>query len=104
MQVVKGRSINSFLPNRDDKGGYMFTEEMLEPAPFANMFATGPEDPLENKYCFYCMLCTRDVSISTRGLHEVKRHFQRDCQFRADQRFREKYCPGKIRGRDGRVL
>ena len=34
----------------------------------------------------------------------MKRHFQRDCHFRADQRFREKYCPRKIRGRDRRVL
>ena len=42
--------------------------------------------------------------MKTRGLYEVKRHFQRDCHFRADQRFREKYCPGIVRGRDGRVL
>ena len=34
----------------------------------------------------------------------MKRRFQRDCRFRADQRFRAKYCPGKDRGRDGRVL
>ena len=34
----------------------------------------------------------------------MKRHFQRDCHFRADQRFREKHFPGKFRDRDGRVL
>ena len=34
----------------------------------------------------------------------MKRHFQRDCHFRADQRFREKHCPGKVCGCDGRVL
>ena len=50
------------------------------------------------------MLCRRNISIRTRGLYELKRHFQRDCHFRADQRFRTKYCPGKVRGRDGRVL
>ena len=38
------------------------------------------------------------------GLYELKRHFQRDCHFRADERFREKHCPGKVRGRDRRVL
>ena len=27
-----------------------------------------------------------------------------DCHFRAGQRFTEKYCPRKFRGRDGRVL
>ena len=42
--------------------------------------------------------------MRTRGLFELKRHWQRDCHFRAFQRFREKYCPGNVRGRDGRVL
>ncbi len=96
--------LNPLLPSGDDKGGYVFTEEMLVLAPFAKVFATGPEDPLENKYCFYCMLCRRNISMRTRGLYELKRHFQRDCHLRVDQRFREKYCPGKVRGRDGRVL
>ena len=34
----------------------MFTEEMLDFAPFANVLATGPEDPLKNRH-FFCMLC-----------------------------------------------
>ena len=42
--------------------------------------------------------------MRSRGLYELKRHFQRDCHFRANQRFREKHCPKKVRGRDGRVL
>ena len=96
--------LNPLLPSGDDKGGYVFTEEMLVLTPFAKVFASGPEDPLENKYCFYCMLCRRNISMRTRGLYELKRHFQRDCHLRVDQRFREKYCPGKVRGRDGRVL
>ena len=95
---------NPLLPTGDDKGGYVFTEEMVELAPFAKVFATGPDDPLNNRYSFYCMLCKRNFSMRTRGLYELKRHFQRDCHFRADQRLREKICPGKIRGRDGRVL
>ena len=96
--------LNPLLPCGDDKGGYVFTEEILELAPFAKVFATGPKDPLENKYCIYCMLCRRNISMRTRRLYELKRHFQRDCHFRADQRFRERFCPGKVRGRDGRVL
>ena len=59
--------LNPLLPSGDDKGGYVFTEEMLELGPFAKVFATGPEDPLENKYCFYCMLCRRNISMRTRG-------------------------------------
>ena len=77
---------------------------MLEFAPFAKIFATGPDDPLSNRYCFYCMLCKTNISIKTRGLYELKRHFLPDCHFRADQRLREKICPGKVRGRDRRVL
>ena len=49
--------LNTLLPGDDDKGGYVFTEVMLELAAFTKVFATSPEDPLENKYCFYCMLC-----------------------------------------------
>ena len=95
---------NPLLPAGDDKRGYVFTEEMLELAPFAKVFATGPDDPLNNRYCFYCMLCKRNNSMRTRGLYELKRHFQRDCHFRADQRLKERVCPGKIRGCDGSVL
>ena len=95
---------NPLLPTGDDKGCYVFTEKMLELAPFAKVFATGPDDPLKNWYSFYCMLCKRNISIRTRCLYELKRHSQRDCHLRADQRLREKVCPGKIHGRDGRVL
>ena len=95
---------NPLLPASDDKGGYVFTEEMLELAPFAKVFATGSDDPLNNRYSFYCMSCKRNISMRTRGLYELKRHFQRDCHFRADQRLREKICPGKVRGRHRRVL
>ena len=41
--------LNPLLASGDDKGGYVFTEEMLVLGPFAKVFATGPEDPLENK-------------------------------------------------------
>ena len=42
--------------------------------------------------------------MKTRGLYELKRHFQRDCHFRADQRLREKICPGKVRGHGRRLF
>ena len=47
--------LNPFLPCGDEKGGYVFTEEKLELAPFAEVFARGPEDPLQNKPCSCCM-------------------------------------------------
>jgi len=40
--------------------------------------------------------------MQTRCLYELKRHFQRNCHFRAAERLRE--CPGNVRVRDGRVL
>ena len=96
--------LNPLLPSGDDTGGYVFTEEMVELARFAKVFATGAHDLLENKYCVFCTLCRRKISMRTRGVYELKRHFRRECPFRADQRFREKYCPGKVRGRNVRVL
>ena len=95
---------NPFLPSGSDGGRYVFTEEMLEIAPFAKIFATGPENPLENRHCFYCMIRRRNVSMKSRGLYELKRHFQREHHLRADQRFRARYHPSKIRGSDGRTL
>ena len=95
---------NAISPSGSDGGGYDFTEEMLEVAPFAKIFATGPENPLKNRHCFYCMLCRINVSIKSRGLYELKRHFQREHHLRADQRFRAQYHPSKVRGSDGRTL
>ena len=54
----------------EESGGYVFTEEMLALAPFAKVFATGPEDPLKNRYCFFCMLCKKNISMKSRGLYE----------------------------------
>ena len=85
-------------------GGYVFTEEMLALAHFADVFATGPGDLLKNRHCFFCMLCKKNISMKSRGLYELKRHCQRDCHLRNDQRFRERYCPGKVRGRNSRVF
>ena len=95
---------NPISPSGSDGGGYVFTEEMLELAPFAKVFATGPENPLKNCHCFYCMLCRRNVSMRSRGLYELKRHCQREHHLRADRRFRARYHPSKVRGSDGRTL
>ena len=95
---------NPFPKCGEESGGYVFTEEMLVLAHFAKVFATGPEDPLKNRHCFFCMLCQKNISMESRGLYESKRHYQRDCHLRIDQRFRERYCPEKVRGRDARVL
>ena len=92
-------------PRGSDDGGYVFTQEMLEIAPIAKIFATGPENPLKNCHCFFYMICRSKVSLKLlRGLYDLKRHFQREHLLRADQRFRARYHPSKVRGPDGRTL
>ena len=95
---------NPISSSGSNGGGYVFTEEMLELAPFAKIFATGPEDPLKNRHCFYCMLCRRNMSPRSRGLYKLKRHCQREHHLRADQRFLARYHLSKVRGSDGRTL
>ena len=95
---------NPISPSGLDGGGYVFTEEVLELAPFAKAFATGPENPLKNRHCFYCMICRRNVSMKSRSLYELKRHFQREHHLRAYQRFRARYHPSKVRGSEGLTL
>ena len=90
--------LNPLLPYGDERGGFAFTEKMLELAPFAKVFATRPENTIEKKLCFYCMLPRRITSVRTRELYELKCHYERNCQFRVDQRFRENLCPGNVRG------
>ena len=99
----KGRP-NSLPKCQEENGGYVFTGEMLALAHFAKVSASGPEDPLKNKHCFFCMLCKKNTSMKSRGLYELKRQYHQDCHLRIDQRFRERYGPGKVRGRDTRVL
>ena len=77
---------------------------MLEIAPLAKIFAIEPENPLKSRHCFYCMICRKNVSKKSQRLYEMKRHFQREHHLRADQRFRARYHPSKIRGSDGRTL
>ena len=42
--------------------------------------------------------------MKSRGLYELKRNFQREHHLMADQKFRARYHPSKIRGSDGRPL
>ena len=42
--------------------------------------------------------------MKSRGFYELKRHLQREHHLRADQRFRARYHPSKVRGLDGRTF
>ena len=101
---LRGGRLNPIASSGPDDGEYVFTEEMLELAPFAKIFATGTKNPLKNWHCFFCMICRRNVSMKFRGLYELKRQFQREHHLRADQRFRARYHPSKVPDSDGRTL
>ena len=58
---------NALPPSGSDERGFVFMEEMLALAPFAMVFATGPEDPLRNRHCSFCKNCTRNVSMKSKG-------------------------------------
>ena len=44
------------------------------------------------------------MSMKSRGLYQLNRHFQREHHLRADQRYRARYYPSKVRGSDERTL
>ena len=50
-------------------------------------FVTGATDAVGKPSHFYCRIC-KDVSVLTRGSHEVLRHFQGVKRFARDQRLR----------------
>ena len=45
---------------------------------FRHFFATGLDDPLHNKHCFFRTFCKQNVKIASRGFSKLKRHFQRE--------------------------
>ena len=67
IKAIRGRP-NSRPKCGEESGVYVFTEEMLALAPFAKVFATGPEDPVKNRHCFFCLLCKKNISMKSRGL------------------------------------
>ena len=70
------------LPNN------VMRESAFEKYEWARVFVTGPMDPAHNKYRFYCQICKYNVSMLSRGLGEIRRHFKRERHFRKDQRWR----------------
>ena len=50
----------------------------------------GPEDPLHNRYKFFCMICCVKVTMRARGAYEITRHYQSAKHLHQDQKYREK--------------
>ena len=86
----EGRS-NSICVGGGDQGGWVFMEENLQRVPWSKLFASGPENPLENRHSFFCMICKDNVSMRSRGIYEIVRHYQSAGDLRQDQRYRERF-------------
>ena len=56
------------------------------------------------RHKFYCMLFEIIVSMCSCGVYEIKRHYQSVGYLRKDQRYRDRYFSGVLRGKEARVL
>ena len=79
-----------------DDAGWVFTEEMLQRA---EVFATGPVDPLNNRHKLFCLICRINFSMRVRKINQIKRHYPTSNQLRQHQRYAEKYCLDAVRGK-----
>ena len=51
-------------------------------------FVCGPQDPVENRHSFYCMICNMSLSYKSKVAQEVLRHRRTEKHLRKDQRWR----------------
>ena len=65
------------IPRVDgDERGWVVTDELLQKIPWANVFATGPEDPIHNRHKIYCMIRRVNVLMKACGINKIKRRYQ----------------------------
>ena len=59
---------------------------MVKDHPVFELFVSGSSSGIEN--AFFCTLCQRDVSIATKGVRELTRHFSSDKHWPLDVTYR----------------
>ena len=59
---------------------------MVKDHPIFELFVTGSSSGVET--AFFCTLCQRDVSIATKGVREISRHFSSDKHWLLDATYR----------------
>ena len=79
---TRSRGVRPEKPNR------ILRDEHLSNIGWARIFVTGPMDPENNKYCFYCRICNKNISMYGKGASEIVRHYKRPKHLRRDQRWR----------------
>ena len=67
-------------------------------------FVTGSTDASGKPSQFYCRICRKDVSVMTRGVHEILRYFQETKHFPLDQRFRLETPGWRVLDFEGSVM
>ena len=68
--------------------GKVMKESCFQGQEWTRVFATGPIDPENNQFRFYCQICKYNVSMYSKGKGELKRHYRRESHLRKDQRWR----------------
>ena len=82
----------------------IFRGEILQRVPSAKLFATGPENSLENRPKFYRMICRVNTSMRSCGVYEIKWHYQSGGHLRQDQRYRDWCFSEAVRRKDARLM
>ena len=67
-------------------------------------FVTRLTDVATKPSHFYCRICRKDVSVLTRGHHEILRHFQGSKHFPRDQRLRLETPGWEVLDYEGNVM
>ena len=77
--------LNPIPKNSVSVGRWMFTEEMMPRVPRAKVFATGPDDPLNNRHKLYCKICRVNVCMRAWVVYDMNRPYQSPNHLREDQ-------------------
>ena len=85
------------------KGGWCLPNRCLKMSHGFRSLLQGPKVCSIISESSFLMICAR-VSNRSRGIYEIKRHYQSPNHLRQDQSYREKCCPDAVREKDTRVL
>ena len=69
----------------------VWSPEMLSRVPWASRFFSGPKEPGDNPYSAYCHICSINISVWSKGHHDIVRHWKRERHFRREQLYRDSH-------------
>ena len=93
-----------FLSPAEVRVVLVFSKRVYQQVPCAKLFASGPADPLLNRYKFKCMICLVTVSMRSIDNYETKRRCQSPSHLRQNQFCGERYFLETLGGKYYRTL